>query len=403
MAPTPPRELLRRARRPWIVGSVAIAATVALVAGLLLALPGGAASSDVATVSVTNAQCGGGMSLAHGGPRTFSVVNTSRRANEVLLENSSGGVVAGIAVLGPGTTVNMTADLGGGTYSFNCFSDAGQYSSTLRVSGSTNGAPGVQLVTEDMLIGPNDSYLTYAAGQLAAVATDVTAIEQALGSGNLAAARSEWLTAMTDWERVGASYDSFGADGEAVDGLPGGLAGGVNDPQFTGLHRLEYGLWHGQSASTLLPVAQALANNIGVLQVNLASDDVAGDPTNLPTRAHEILEDALRDHLSGIDDFGAGAEYAETAADLQVTRTVLSDLAPLIASRAPHLLPTADAQMNALQRALSATQVDGQWENSDQISQADHERVDAAIGALLQTLSAVPDLLQVAGTGAGSD
>jgi len=29
--------------------------------------------------------------------------------------------------------------------------------------------------------------------------------------------------------------------------------------------------------------------------------------------------------------------------------------------------------------------------------------VDAAIGALLQTLSAVPDLLQVAGTGAGSD
>ena len=31
------------------------------------------------------------------------------------------------------------------------------------------------------------------------------------------------------------------------------------------------------------------------------------------------MEDALRDHLSGIDDQGAGAAYAMTFADLQVT------------------------------------------------------------------------------------
>ena len=40
------------------------------------------------------------------------------------------------------------------------------------------------------------------------------------------------------------------------------------------------------------------------------------------------MEDALRDHLSGIDDQGAGAAYPMTYADTQVDRAVLGYLAP---------------------------------------------------------------------------
>ena len=36
---------------------------------------------------------------------------------------------------------------------------------------------------------------------------------------------------------------------DAIDGSPDGLPDGVNDPSFTGFYRIEYGLWHGQSAS----------------------------------------------------------------------------------------------------------------------------------------------------------
>lgn len=86
----------------------------------------------------------------------------------------------------------------------------------------------------------------------------------------------------------------------------------MNDKAFTGLHRLEYGLWHAQSAVSLEPVAAGLARDVATIQKNLTSDDLAGDPTNLPLRAHEILEDALRDHLSGLDDQGSGAAMAET-------------------------------------------------------------------------------------------
>jgi high-affinity iron transporter len=119
------------------------------------------------------------------------------------------------------------------------------------------------------------------------------------------------------------------------------------------------------------------------------------DPVTLPVRAHEILEDALRDHLNGLTDEGAGAAYPETYADVQGTREVLGELAPLINARSPALLPTITAQLNELQGALLATQVDGQWRPTSTVPAAAAQRVDAATGAVLENLSLVPDLLEV--------
>ncbi|HEY1319979.1 MAG TPA: EfeM/EfeO family lipoprotein, partial [Streptosporangiaceae bacterium] len=164
---------------------------------------------------------------------------------------------------------------------------------------------------------------------------------------------------------------------------------------FTGLHRLEYGLWHGQDTASLLPVVNRLARDVAAVRRNLTSAGIAGDPTNLPLRAHEILEDALRDHLSGIDDQGGGAAYAETYADLQATRAVLGELSPLITARAPKLLPATRAQLDALQQALLSTRAGGRWPSLGATPLAARQRVTAAIGALLETLSSVPDLLEI--------
>jgi high-affinity iron transporter len=145
----------------------------------------------------------------------------------------------------------------------------------------------------------------------------------------------------------------------------------------------------------LLPVANRLARDVAAVRANLTSPAIAGDPTNLPLRAHEILEDALRDHLSGLDDQGGGAAYAETYADLQATRAVLAELSPLISARAPDLLPAARAQLDALRQALLSTRSGGQWQSPGATTLAARQRVNATIGALLETLSSVPDQLEI--------
>jgi high-affinity iron transporter len=398
------------ARRPWAVAGVLIVVP-ALAAGATIAALPAANAASATTVTVTRTACAPDWTSATAGTQTFTVENQSGLPGEINLDDTSGNILAEIETIGPATSAQLTATLTAGTYVFKCFMGAlpATASQTVQVTAAGNAIPpsrtanspvssapvAVKPVTVAELAGPNKEYQAYAAAQLADLAQAVTRIEADLRGADLAAAKDDWLTAQLDWERVGASYDSFGTLGLAVDGLPDGIPGGVNSKNFTGLHRLEYGLWNGQSAATLLPVAETLASNVATVQRNLASDNLAGDPTNLPIRAHEILEDALRDHLSGIDNQGGNAAFAMTYADTQVASVVLGYLTPLLNARQPGLPAIVGNELSILQQALLATRVNGQWESLDTASLSARENVDSAIDAALETLSAVPDLLEV--------
>jgi high-affinity iron transporter len=387
--------------RPWLVAGVLIVVP-ALAAGVAIAAMPTAASNAADAVTVSKTECAPEFTSAQSGSQTFTVANNSGMAGEINLDNAAGAVVGEIETLGPGTTAPLSADLGNGTYTFVCLMGSQSATSSQQVQVTAKTAAGVAApvavkpVTVAELTPPNKLYQAYAAAQLKDLAGEVATIKTDLGKKDIAQAKTDWLAAQLDWERVGASYDSFGDLGLAVDGLPSGFVKGVNDPGFTGLHRLEYGLWHGQSAAELLSVTTVLAKNVATVQKDLTSDDLAGDPTQLPLRVHEIIEDALRDHLSGIDDEGGNAAYAQTWADTQVDRAVLGYESALINDRDPGLVATAQSELAALDTALLATKTSGgQWQSLTAVSLGQRQHVDAAIGALLETLAVVPDLLEV--------
>jgi len=386
-------------RRPWAVAGVLVAVPAFAAGATIAALPAAATTAGMA-MTVTKTGCAPEWTSGTTGTHTFTVTNNSGLAGEVNLDNAAGAVVGEIETIGPGTSAALTATLGTGTYQFTCVmgSQAATVSQAVQVTGataSTQAPVAVKPVTAGDLTPANDRYQRYVAAQLTNLAAQVTTIQSDLRRGDIATARQDWLAAQLDWERVGASYDSFGDLGLAVDGLPDGYPSGVNDKDFTGLHRLEYGLWHGQSAAELEQVTAVLATNVATVRKNLASDDLAGDPTNLPIRAHEILEDALRDHLSGMDDQGGGAAFAQTYADVQVTRAILGYLAPLIDARQPGLVTTLTTELDTLDQALLATQANGAWTSLGAAPQSAREHVDAAIGAELESAASVPDLLEV--------
>ncbi len=383
--------------RPLLVGAVLVAVP-AVAAGAAIALLPSSGSGKAQAVSVTDSSCASEWKSGRAGTQTFEVQNKTSKAGEINLVNSGGAVVGEIETIGPATTANLTATLSSGTYTMQCLMSGKPVTSSaaVQVSGEAGDTPpAVKRVTEDDLRGPNDAYQAYAAGVLTRLSGAVTAIGNDLRGGNIAAAQADWLSAQLEWERVGASYNSFGDAGTAVSGLPDGLPGGANDPGFTGLHRLEYGLWHGQRPDQLLPVVDRLGGDIANIRKNLGSDDLAGDPKNLPLRAHEILEDALRDHISGIDDQGAGAAYPMTLADIDVTRAVLDQLGPLIDPRAPQLRATLRTRLDELQAALLATQNHGQWQSPDRTPPGARQAVNARLGAALEELAKVPRLLEV--------
>ena len=91
------------------------------------------------------------------------------------------------------------------------------------------------------------------------------------------------------------------------------------------------GLWDGEAPARLAAPAAYLARRVKHLQV--AVRRIAIPPLVYATRAHEILEDAQRDMLSGVDAPWSGAGLRATADSLAATEFVVDTLKPLLDGR----------------------------------------------------------------------
>jgi iron uptake system EfeUOB component EfeO/EfeM len=238
-----------------------------------------------------------------------------------------------------------------------------------------------------------EQYRGYVGQKLDQLSSEVARLRAGLPGNDRSSAQRRWLAAQVTWQQVGAAYGSFAAAGTAIGGLANGLPQGVADPAFTGLHRIEYGLYHGENLPDLRVHVDRLAADIDGLRGDL--DKLPIVPTEMPIRCHEILEDALRDHLSGQDDYGSGMAYALTSGDVLGTRVVLEELKPLIPTPVLGHSPydQSKAALDKLDAALNASRVQGRWPDYTSLTKHQRQPVNAVIGAALEALYRVPAAL----------
>ena len=262
-------------------------------------------------------------------------------------------------------------------------------------------AVGCSLLTEEKK--DLGGYRAYVATKLSTLHAQVAALSAAIASASLAAAQSTWLTAHVTWLQIGqddGAYGSFGALGGEVDGLAAGHPLGTADPAFTGFHRIEFDLWMKHDLS-------AAATDTGVLRRLLAqlmkvplSNYLPATATGIGNwllRPHEVLEDALRDSLTGDDDYGSHTDLASIAADVSAVRTMLGELNPAIDPVAPQLSGDAEADLDALTSAIDAARARARLSVQD-LPVRQRQQVDADVGAALETLAPIPDLLTSTGS-----
>ena len=291
--------------------------------------------------------------------------------------------------LGPGTTSPMRLDVGSGSYAFRClFDDYDPMTGpTAVVGGHASGTAAILPITSNDLIAPGNDYHAYVAAGLNTLASQAGALAADVRGGNLPAARNAWLTAHLTYERLGAAYDAFGTFDAEIDGRPDGLPGGVNSPQWTGFYRLEYSLWHGQSAHELTPVADTLDTDIRALRTSWPSTEI--NLLDIGLRTHEILENALEFQLTGHDDYGSGSTLATTEANVQGTFELLAVLHPLLAGRYAGL-PAVYTWLDRLQSLLNQNkQPNGQWIPVSQLGASSREQIDAACSQALEELAPI--------------
>jgi high-affinity iron transporter len=270
------------------------------------------------------------------------------------------------------------------------------------VQGQVTGAPTtppdeLSPVSPSSFRGPVAAYRSYSVARLALMQGEIAKLEAALAANDRGAAQAAWRSTYAYYLNLGAVYlEGPIADlNEAIDGTPGGLPGGVSSPQFSGLHRLERGLWTGAPLAGLEPWARKLSADVTKLAKILPG--VTIDPTDYATRAHEILEDAVRDQLSGTDAPWSGAGVLGTSAGVVATTEVLKTLTPILQYR-EGILPIVNADMGTLRTTLASIQRahEGSIPTTSQLSQDQSDQLDASLGQALEGLAQVPGALEVA-------
>ncbi|MGW2451935.1 iron uptake transporter permease EfeU [Streptomyces sp. NPDC001704] len=381
-------------RRPAWVVPVAVVAVPAVIAGAVVALSG-SKPADAQTVAVSEKECGKGFSAPKPGRQTFQMHNTGDKASEVyLIDPASNAVYGEIEGLAPGTTRDLVATVAGGSYAWRCVPTGGKAvtSASVRVSGG-GAAKAVVPVSEADLAAPLTAYKSYVNQNLATLVAQTKQLSDDIAGGNLDAARTDWLTAHRTYSSLGAAYGTFQDFDKKINGRTAGRPDGVNDKDFTGFHRVEYGLWHGQSAGDLAAPAARLAEDAAGLQKAFPTQDF--DPGDLPLRTHEILENTLQFELTGDADQGSGTSLATADANLAGTRELLGVLRPLLASRDAQLLPRVDGDIDRVQKLLDAAHHDQAGTPVDKLDATARARLNGATGQLLEDLAPVPDLLEI--------
>ncbi|WP_352252717.1 EfeM/EfeO family lipoprotein [Amycolatopsis nalaikhensis] len=374
-------------RTRWIVAAVVVAAA----AGAVVAFRPESADAQDPEIAVSRSACGTGWTDPKPGPQTFRLHNVGSVTAEVDLIDPATGVIYGeVEGLGPATTRPLQVNLGNGGYAFRCLpEDAGAIvGPTVRLSGGAErSGPGVAPVTHNDLLGPLKTYQQHVTAGLGELVANTGALKTAVHGGDRAASQAAWLTAHLTYERLGAAYDAFGDSDGALNGTADGLPGGTADPGFTGFHRLEQGLWHGEDLGALAAVADRLDTDARALQQSFGESQVDGNDLGL--RAHEIMENTLQFELTGRTDYGSGTNLATARANLDGTRAVLDVLRPLLVPRYPDLSKV-DTWLARTQSALdSAHRADGSWTPLDQLSRKDRQKLNADVGELTELLAPI--------------
>jgi high-affinity iron transporter len=388
-----------RIARIFLIGSIAVAVVVAGVVAAIALMDGTSSTTRIPTsITVNNLSCDQGWLPPHSGQREIPVTNAGSSVVDVTLLGSNNLLVYGeIEAMAPGTTRTLTAVIPPGRFRLGCTysENATVYSPTVTVSGAAvQDAHPYQQVTYSQIAPLVTEYRAEVSAGLAVLATDTDRLLALADTGQLDQAKQAWLVAHLDYARLGAAYDTFGNFNDEIDGRPNGLPLGVVDPGWTGFLRLEYALWQNQPAATVASVADQL--DVYVHQLDLAFAEQTTPLNDLSLRAHEILENTLQFELTGETDQGSHTGLATAEANVQGTETILGVIAPLLEKGEPALLAKLRSELSQLAGLIKTYQLaDGTWTPVQSLTQTQREQLDGAIGSYLETVSPVPDLLEI--------
>ena len=311
------------------------------------------------------------------------------------VEPGAGGVGRVVAALGLGAVLLLAGcgkDDGAGVRSEGSASGSGTGSGTgsglagQDLSGTTND----QLVLKAVA-----DYKTWVVAEVDGLVADTAKFTDAVRAGDVAEAKKQYAPSRVRWERIepiaGLVEEIDGAVDARVDDFEG-----VDDPAFTGWHRLEYHLWEKGSTAGTKTFADRLDKDLATLDQKMKGLEFP--PAAVALGPAELIEEVSEGKITGEEDRYSHTDLSDFAANVDGSRKLFELLTPSLQAKDATLTSEITAGFAAVDKSLSEyANPDGSFDLYTALQAVDKTRMQAELADLSEKLARIPGVLGLKG------
>jgi iron uptake system component EfeO len=233
---------------------------------------------------------------------------------------------------------------------------------------------------------PIAQYKLYVIDEVGVLLKETTAFADAIKAGDLAKAKELYGPSRVSYERIEPLAELFSDLDGAIDSRADDHEQAEKDPGFTGFHRLEYGLFIGNSTEGLAPIADKLVADVTELQKRIK--DLTTPPDKVVGGAAALIEEVAASKISGEEDRYARTDLYDFQANVDGAQKIVELLKPLLEKESPDLLKKIEANFAEVNGILAKYKTsNGGFESYEKLTEADRNALKAPVTTLAEDLS----------------
>lgn len=235
------------------------------------------------------------------------------------------------------------------------------------------------------LVQPIADYKIYVQENLDILVKDTKAFTDAVKVGDLEKAKELYPSTRVSYEKIEPIAELFADLDASIDSRADDHENGEKSEDFTGFHRIEYGLFAQNSSEGLAPVADKLYAD--VLELQKRVKDLTVPPEKVVGGAAALLEEVAATKISGEEDRYSHTDLWDFKANVDGAQKIVELFKPLLEKENPDLVTKVEANFKTVDDILAKYKKGDGYESYDKLSDDDRKALAGPVTTLAEDLS----------------
>lgn len=235
------------------------------------------------------------------------------------------------------------------------------------------------------LVQPIADYKLYVQENLDILVKDTKAFTDAVKAGDLEKAKALYPSSRVSYEKVEPLAELFADLDAAIDSRADDHENGEKSDDFTGFHRLEYGLFAQNTTDGLDKYADKLYADVVELQKRIK--DLTVPPEKVVGGAAALLEEVAATKITGEEDRYSHTDLWDFQANVDGAQKIVELFKPLVDKEKPGLIEKIEGNFKTVNDILAKYKKGDGYESYDKLTEDDRKALAGPVTTLAEDLS----------------